>query len=248
MAFFKHNGHRVFYRLQGKGPLFLILPGNTATSASYQSELNYFSEKYTTVAIDFIGTGQSDREDIWPVEWWARNTHYVSALIAYLSMGPAIIMGTSGGGITALWTAINFPAQVECVIADSVPYRFSPALVKILLKERLNPGSEMIRFYRQAQGDDWQQVIAADNAMLRQFVEINKDNIFGNRLHEIRCPVLITGSRQDVHLPELFKTHAEMARAIRHGRLYIAPQGGHPFMWTGAKEFRAQVDAFLRSI
>ena len=33
MPYVTHDDHRLFYREQGNGPLLLILPGNTASSA-----------------------------------------------------------------------------------------------------------------------------------------------------------------------------------------------------------------------
>ena len=61
MPHFAHHGHRLFYREQGEGTLLMILPGNTASSACYEGELNYFSRRYRAVSLDFAGTGASDR-------------------------------------------------------------------------------------------------------------------------------------------------------------------------------------------
>ena len=60
MPHFAHHGHRLFYREQGEGTLLMILPGNTASSACYEGELNYFSRRYRAVSLDFAGTGASD--------------------------------------------------------------------------------------------------------------------------------------------------------------------------------------------
>ena len=42
MPNFIHNSQRLFYREQGEGPLLLILPGNTASSACHPEEVAYF--------------------------------------------------------------------------------------------------------------------------------------------------------------------------------------------------------------
>ena len=245
MPLIDFRSHRFFYRVQGEGSLLVLLPGNTATSASFQADIDHFSNRFTVAALDFLGTGQSSRLAEWPADWWRQNAAQVSALIAKLGLGPAWLVGTSGGGTSALWTAIDFPAQVKGVIADSVPARFSEELLRQIVRERENPPDLLVRLYRHAQGEDWQAVIAADNAMLRRFVGQSTEDLFEGELRRIRCPVLFTASRQDAFLVDPDVTQTDMARQVRHGRLYLAPQGGHPFMWTAAKEFRAVADAYL---
>ena len=72
MPYFEHNGHRLFYRASGDGPLLLLLPGNTASSVCHEGELAHFGQRYHAVALDFWGTGQSDRLAQWPVDWWSK--------------------------------------------------------------------------------------------------------------------------------------------------------------------------------
>ena len=242
------KAHRLFYRQQGEGPLLVLLPGNTATSASFQGEMDHFASRFTVAALDFLGTGQSDRLSPWPLNWWRENAAQVSTLIAHLGRGPAWVVGTSGGGLSALWTAIDFPAQVRGVIADSVPARFTEALLDQILKERESPSDLLAQFYNHAQGEDWRDVIAEDNAMLRRFVEQAQGDPLGGELRRVRCPVLFTASRQDAFLSDPDETQTALARQVRHGRLYLAPRGGHPFMWTAAAEFSAVADAFLDSV
>jgi valacyclovir hydrolase len=42
MPFFNNNDHQLFYREVGTGPLLLILPGNTASSACHEGEMQHF--------------------------------------------------------------------------------------------------------------------------------------------------------------------------------------------------------------
>ncbi len=65
MAYFTWNGKHIHYRENGAGELLLILPGNTASSICHQGELDHFGKAYHAVAIDFLGTGKSDRESEW---------------------------------------------------------------------------------------------------------------------------------------------------------------------------------------
>ena len=55
------EGHRLHYREHGRGPLLIILPGNTASSALHERELVEFCRTIHAVALDLLGTGQSER-------------------------------------------------------------------------------------------------------------------------------------------------------------------------------------------
>ena len=66
MPFITLNGHTLFYREQGSGPLLIILPGNTASSIWHERELAEFGRSHHAVALDLLGTGQSQRMEVWP--------------------------------------------------------------------------------------------------------------------------------------------------------------------------------------
>lgn len=61
-----YAGRRLFCREQGQGPLLLILPGNTASSAVHTGELAHFGERYRAVGLDLPGTEQSEQPKAWP--------------------------------------------------------------------------------------------------------------------------------------------------------------------------------------
>jgi pimeloyl-ACP methyl ester carboxylesterase len=119
MPYFLHNRQRIFYREQGNGPLMLLLPGNTASSAHHQGDLDYFAGRYHVVAPDFPGTGRSDRMARWPTSWWEDNAHAMAALVDHLGYEGCVAVGASGGAMVALLMAIAHPDVVRAVIADS---------------------------------------------------------------------------------------------------------------------------------
>lgn len=127
MPYFTHNQKRLHYIGQGQGPLLVILPGNTASSAHHRGELDFFSGLgYHAVSLDFHGTGQSDRiAGPWPLDWFEQNAHDCAALIKHLGGESAVVTGTSGGAIVAVLTAIHYPTLVRALIADSAG-RFYP--------------------------------------------------------------------------------------------------------------------------
>lgn len=243
MPHFYHNGLRLFYRENGRGPLLLILPGNTASSAHHVANLAYFAQRYHAVSLDFAGTGQSDRVAVWPVDWWVQGAHAAARLIDHLGEERAIVLGTSGGGIVALHLAIQHPDRVRAVIADSCIEHWPPQAIRaaIATREARLPGQ--IEFWQSGHGDDWAQVVDADSEMLRRFADTGGD-VFAGRLSEIQCPVLITASRRDDALVEVEAQVKHMAAQIRGAKLYLANDGAHPFMWSRSEEFRRVADEF----
>jgi len=241
------RGQRLHYREQGQGPLLVILPGNTASSACHLDELAYWGDRFHAVSLDFLGTGRSNRVAVWADDWWQGGASQVRALLDHLDRQTCIAMGTSGGAIVALWTALLHPDRVCAVVADSCVAKFPLEMLDTLVRERAQRTPSQIAFWQSAHGNDWEQVIEADTDLIRRFVERGGD-WFGSRLGEIQCPVLLTASMQDAALPHVARQNCRMAEQIPDCRLYLHNEGGHPLMWSQPEVFRAVTDLFLRTV
>jgi valacyclovir hydrolase len=247
MPYFTHNQHQLFYREYGAGPLLLILPGNTASSALHAGELEHFGARCHAVALDFWGTGQSDRLAIWPADWWEQGAHDAAAVVEHLGYRQGLVMGTSGGAIVALLTAILHPDRVQGVIADSTVEQFPAGTLSHEVANRSQHTLNQVSFWQAAHGDDWQPVIEADSNFLLRFEKAGGD-CFHGRLKEIQCPVLLSASLEDESLPEVEAQVHAMARQISTRRLYLAEQGSHPLMWSRRDEFRREADDFIANV
>jgi valacyclovir hydrolase len=244
VPYFTYRQHRIFYREEGSGPLLLILPGNTASSALHLGELAYFGERYHAVALDFLGTGRSERVEVWPDDWWLQGARTAVALMDHLSESQSIAIGTSGGAVIALLIAQHVPGRVRAVIADSSVIRQPPEVLRaeVAARRQRQPGAQA--FWRQAHGDDWDQVIEADNGIMLKLAQ-RDGQWFERSLSEIRCPVLLTGSLQDTMLSEGAAQMLEMAIQIPESQLVLFNSGDHPLMWSRPDRFRQTADGFL---
>ncbi len=248
MPNFTWKDHRIFYRRQGDGPLLLILPGNTASSALHQGELTYFGDRYSAASLDFLGTGKSERIGVWPDDWWENAASQAAGLVKDLGYQECIVMGTSGGAVIALLMAIHYPQVVRAVIADSCIERFTAQMVEQnVLRDRSQRTADQVRFWESAHGADWEQVIEADTDLLVRFAN-RRGDWFGGRLTEIRCPVLLTASQQDSFLPDVSAQLDRMAAQITDCRVFINNQRDHPLMWSAPDDFRGVCDGFLRTL
>jgi pimeloyl-ACP methyl ester carboxylesterase len=245
MPYFVHNQRRLFYREEGKGPLMIILHGNTASSVLHLEELAHFGRRYHAVALDFPGTGRSERIEVWPDDWWLEGAQAAVTLMDHLSVPEAIAMGTSGGAVAALLMAQHAPDRVRAVVADSCVMRQPPEVLRAEVAHRRQCPPEAVAFWQHAHGDNWEQVIAADNDLLLRLAQ-RDGRWFERSLSEVRCPVLLTGSLQDELLHEVAAQLVKMAGQISESQLVLVNGGAHPLMWSQPDRFRRAVDSFLR--
>ncbi len=247
MPFFSFQEHRHFYRIRGQGPLLLVFPGNTASSVCHEGELEYFGQRYRAVSVDFLGTGQSDRLAVWPTDWFQRGAHAAAALIEHLGEQRAIAIGTSGGAIVATWLALLHAERISALIADSEVSVYPPGFWDGAADDRARRTPGQVSFWSFAHGANWEQVVDADTAMIRGIP--TGTDIYGGRLGEIACPVLLTASLGDDLLPrDVGEQLCTMARQIPDCRVFLANQGGHPLMWSRPEDFRAACSLFLQRL
>ena len=247
MPFFNHQGRRMFYRTSGSGPLLLVLPGNTASSASHAGEIDAWSHAYHVAALDPLGTGQSDRIAHWPANWWEQQAHAAAGLVEHLGYQQCVAVGTSGGGAIALLLALAYPARVRAVIADSCVERMPGSALRAAVVGRQQPSSEQAAFWRKAHGDDWQAVVDADSELLLRLSGQGID-WFAGRLSELSCPTLLTASLQDSVLPDVAGQVCHMGQRIPNSQVFFANAGDHPLMWSQPEVFQAIAWAFLQQV
>lgn len=244
MGMFLHEGRRLFYREHGSGLPVLILPGNTASSAHHAADLERLGQRYHVYAFDAFGCGGSERADVWPLDWWALAARDSAALMRAEGYTQWATIGTSGGAVTALWQAIQFPEAVACVVADSCTDGWTLPAMQQVIATRNQKLPEQIAFWRSGHGDDWEQVVDADSNLMLRFAESGGD-WFGGRLAAVRCPALLTGSFHDGAIPHCAEDMLRMARQMPAAALHLSHLGDHPFMWAAADAFYAEVEPFL---
>ena len=246
MAYFFNNGHRLYYREKGTGDLLLILPGNTASSASHLDDLDFFSKHYHAVSLDFWGTGNSDRLKNWNQNWWMEAAKDTVSLIEHLNHSSAYLIGCSGGAAIGLLIAALYPDKVRSVIADSELEQYHDELLKLCIEERNFKSKEQVKFWKQAHGDDWVDVIREDNGLMMNLAP--NGHIFKNKYQDITCPVLFCGSlMEDQYVPYFSEIIIKMTKQIKKAELFLVHDGNHPLMWTCKNQFRRMALSFLQN-
>ena len=134
------HGHRVSYRRAGAGPVVLLIHGITGSSATWEHVIEPLAERFTVVAPDLLGHGESAK----PVGDYSLGA-YASGLrdlVAALGYDRASVVGHSLGGGVAMQLAYQFPERCERMVLVS-----SGGLgreLNALLRSAALPGSEVV--------------------------------------------------------------------------------------------------------
>ena len=134
------HGHRVAYRAAGSGPVIVLVHGITSTSATWERVMPYLAERYTVIAPDLLGHGESAKP---------RGDYSLGAfasgirdLLVALGHDRATFVGHSLGGGVAMQLAYQFPERCDRLVLVSsggLGREVSP-----LLRAASLPGSELV--------------------------------------------------------------------------------------------------------
>src|SRR5438270_8938876 len=135
------HGHRVSYRTAGDGgPVVLLIHGITGCAAQWDKVIPLLAERYTVVAPDLLGHGQSAK----PRGDYSLGAYAVGVrdLLVTLGHRRATVVGHSLGGGVAMQFAYEYPPFAERLVLVS-----SGGLgreVHPLLRAATLPGSELV--------------------------------------------------------------------------------------------------------
>jgi len=112
------DADRIAYRVAGKGPLLLLVHGMAGSSVTWRRVMPALSERFTVLAPDLLGQGQSDK----PRGDYSIGAHAntLRDLMDALAFERATVIGQSLGGGVAMQLAYQFPERCErLVLVDS---------------------------------------------------------------------------------------------------------------------------------
>jgi pimeloyl-ACP methyl ester carboxylesterase len=134
------HGHRMAYRMAGSGPVVMLLHGITSSSATWERVLPYLARRFTVIAPDFMGHGESAK----PRGDYSLGAHASAIRDLLLALGHerATFVGHSLGGGVAMQLAYQFPERCErLVLVDSGGLGREVSLV---LRAATLPGSDYV--------------------------------------------------------------------------------------------------------
>jgi pimeloyl-ACP methyl ester carboxylesterase len=134
------HGHRVAYRCAGEGPAIVLVHGITSTSATWEQVMPYLATRFTVIAPDLLGHGQSAKpRGDYSLGAYASG---VRDLMVTLGHESATFVGHSLGGGVVMQLAYQFPERCErLVLVDSGGLGRE---VSVLLRAATLPLSEVV--------------------------------------------------------------------------------------------------------
>lgn len=137
LRFVTVHGHRRAYRMAGSGPALLLLHGLGRDSSTWLPVLEELATRYTVVAPDLLGHGESDKPRAdYTLGGYANG---MRDLLTLLGIDKATVVGHSFGGGVAMQFAYQFPERTERMMMLA-PGGLGPE-VSVLLRAITVPGA-----------------------------------------------------------------------------------------------------------
>jgi pimeloyl-ACP methyl ester carboxylesterase len=197
------NGINMYYEIYGEGgtPLVLIHGGGSTINSTFGAILPHLTDHITIIAVELQAHGRTSDRDA--PESFAQDAADVAALLNYLKVEKANIMGFSDGACTTLQIAISYPQLVNKIVVVAANY----------LREGMMPGffeglsKATIADMPQPLKNAFLEVTPNEDGLLNMF---NKDRAkrlaFTDRtedeLRTIKAPALFIANDNDVITPE----------------------------------------------
>jgi pimeloyl-ACP methyl ester carboxylesterase len=263
-----------FTRL-GKGPAVVFLHGLGGDRAVWASEIVRLSPKFTVVAVDLPGHGQSPGpkaapttpavagQPAAPLVDLKKVAQQVARLIHSEHLAPAVVVGHSMGGQVAAWLPLVDREAVRGVlmvdsfltpptISDSERTRLRADLKRDLI-------STLRRFYAPLTNGSGQldKIVASAQrvppAVFMGYLDYMMDNELDEKAGEITVPVhLLAGPLLIANNNDQVKAHLSLQQAgltaIPNLTYDYFPSSKHWLFWDEPERFNDAVDRFLNTV
>jgi len=232
-AYCSIRGFKMYYETYGQGQPLLFIHGNGGSISNFEQNIPYFAKKYRVIIADSRAQGRSaDPGDSLTYEMMADDD---AALLDYLHIDSADVIGWSDGGINGVLLAMRYPSKV---------------------KKLAITGTNLVPDTTAVPQEVWDIVKPAYMAMKNKPVKTAEDktnwkllkllweqpHIPASSLHAVQCPTLVIGGDHDVIREE----HTMLIyHSIPRAYLWILPNSGHSTPVVYHDQFNANVDAFF---
>lgn len=214
------NGLKMYYEIHGSGsPLVLVHGGGSTIQTSFDNILPLLSKHNKVIAVELQAHGHTADRD--SPESFEQDADDIAALLAYLKITRADLLGFSNGGNTIMQVAIMHPELVNKLVVISAFYKregmikgFFEGMEKASLGNMPDPLKEA---YLKINNDSigLQRMFDRDKTRMLNFKDWKDED-----LASIKAPSLIIAGDKDVVTTE---HTVKMAQLIPNAQLMILP-------------------------
>jgi pimeloyl-ACP methyl ester carboxylesterase len=215
------NGIDMYYEVHGNGPVPLVLVhgGGSTIETTFGQLIPLLAGRLKLIAVELQAHGRtSDRN---APESFEQDADDVAALLKYLKVGQADILGFSNGGTTTLQIAHRHPGLVRKTIVIAANYQREGLITGFfegLQQATLDHMPEMLKAaYLKVNPDQkgLQNMFNKDRQRMLDYEDISDELV-----QSIGIPVLLMAGDRDVITCEHI---LKMSRLIKDSRLVILP-------------------------
>jgi len=215
------NGISIYYAVYGQGPPVILLHGGLANADYWGNQIKALMPRRTVIVMDSRGHGRSTR-DTRPYGYDLMADDVV-ALLDFLNVPKADVVGWSDGGILGLDLAIRHKDRVGRIFA------FAANTVPSGVKDGVEKNPTFAAFIKRA-GDEYRAHSSTPNeydAFVEQISKMwaSEPNWTDAQLQAISAPVLVVDGDHDEAIK---REHTEyIAATVPHAGLLILPNASH---------------------
>jgi valacyclovir hydrolase len=221
MAWFEHNGSRIYFEDEGHGSPVLFLPGWSESIDQFAAIRRGIAGEHRLISADLPGSGRSGPQprDYAPT-YYHDDARSFLALLQHLEAGPAHVAGFSDGGEIALVMAALQPEAVRSVVAWGAAGIIAAGPEVLAAIEHLidAPDAAMAEFsehLKTTYGEAGARALCQGAARAWRAIAAAGGDIVRSRAAEIAAPaLLITGEHDPFAPPDVV---SELAGAIPRG-------------------------------
>lgn len=214
----------LYYEEAGQGEPLLLLHGLTSSHAMFKKELAHFQSEYRVITLDARGHGLSEKPESYTL---GEHIEDVKALLDYLEIAKARVLGISMGSYIAQGFTITYPERVEKLVLVSAKSngktssmqelfaRHADELEGLDFQEKINQASKYI-FHNLTIVGKWMNEVGTDETVLTQAQQAAANQAlegfdFRSELPSVAIETLvISGTHDGLNPPERGKEIAEL--------------------------------------
>jgi len=234
------NGIKIYYAIWGDGSPLILLHGGLGNTEYFGGQVPELAKQYRVIAMDSRGHGRSSR-DAQPYSY-ALMAKDVIALMDFLKIDKASIVGWSDGGIIGLDIAMNYPNRLDRLFAFGANTNVAG------LRPDIDKNPIFAKYIEKA-GKDYERLSKTPKEYNDFVTQISRmwatqPDYKPEQLAKITAPVAIADGEHDEAIRQ--EHDVEMSKAIPGAKLVILPGLSHFAMLQDPKAFNQAVLEFLK--